>query len=88
MGLFGKAKQKDENVERLKALLDKFEYQHLEKLCTDVIKKPPQMTGNERMERTQYLEFIWVKYKKGELAFQQVMDFATSQQIVPKDFFD
>ncbi|MDE1763145.1 MAG: hypothetical protein KGH88_02740 [Thaumarchaeota archaeon] len=88
MGLFGKAKQKDENAERLTALLDKFEYPHLEKLCTDVMKKSPQMTKNERMERTEYLEFIWDQYKKGTLNFQQVMDFATSQEIVSKDFFE
>src|SRR5574340_834784 len=88
MGLFGKAKQKDENVERLKTLFDKFEYPHLEKLCTDVIKISPQLLGNERLERTQYLEFIWEQYKKGSISFQQVMDFATAQGIVPKDFFD
>ena len=88
MGLFGKAKQKDENVERLSALLDKFEYPHLEKLCTDVMKKSPQMMKNERMERTEYLEFIWDQYKKGTMSFQQVMDFAASEGIVPKDFFD
>ncbi len=88
MGLFGKAKQKDENVERLTALLDKFEYPHLEKLCTDVVKKSPQMMKDERMERTEYLEFIWDQYRKGTVSFQQVMDFATSEGIVSKDFFD
>jgi hypothetical protein len=88
MGLFGRAKQKDENVERLTVLLDIFEYPHLEKLCTDVMKKSPQMTKNERMERTEYLEFIWDQYKKGTMTFQQIMDFATSQGIASKDFFD
>ncbi len=88
MGLFGKAKQKDENVERLTALLDKFEYPHLEKLCTDVVKKSPQMMKDERMERTEYLEFIWDQYRKGTVSFQQVMDYATSEGIVSKDFFD
>ncbi|HJT09654.1 MAG TPA: hypothetical protein VJ771_02615 [Candidatus Nitrosotalea sp.] len=88
MGLFGKAKQKDANVARLTALLDKFEYPHLEKLCTDVIKKSPQMMKDERMERTEYLEFIWGQYQKGIVSFQQVMDFATSEGIVSKDFFD
>ncbi len=88
MGLFGKAKQKDENTERLTALLDKFEYPHLEKLCTDVMKKSPQVAKNERMERTEYLEFIWDQYRKGTMTFQQVMDFATGQGIVSKDFFD
>ena len=88
MGLFGKAKQKDKNVEQLKILFDKFEYPHLEKLCTDVIKRSPQLLENERLERTEYLEFIWEQYKKGNVNFQQVMDFATNQGIVPKDYFD
>lgn len=88
MGLFGKSKQKDANVDKLTALLDKFEYPHLEKLCTDVIKKSPEMMKDERMERTEYLEFIWSQYRKGTVSFQQVMDFATSEGIVSKDFFD
>ncbi len=88
MGLFGKAKQKDKNVDQLKILFDKFEYPHLEKLCTDVIKRTPQLLADERLERTQYLEFIWEQYKKGIVNFQQIMDFATSQGIVSKDFFD
>lgn len=88
MGLFGRSKQKDENLEKLKILFDRFEYPHLEKLCTDVIKKSPQMLQNERMERTEYLEFIWEQYKKGTLSFQQVSDFAVAQGIVKKEFFD
>lgn len=88
MGLFGRSKQKDENIAKLQSLLDRFEYQNLEKLCSDVIKQTPQMVVDERMERTEYLEFIWEQYKKGAVSFQQVMDFATSQGIVSKDFFD
>lgn len=88
MGLFGKAKQKDENIERLKIIFDRFEYPHLEKLCTDVLKKSPQVPGNERLERTQYLEFVWEQYKKGGLSFQQISDFAISQGVISKDFFE
>ncbi len=88
MGLFGKTKEKDKNVERLQALFDRFEYPHLAKLCTDVIKRTPTSVDGERIERTQYVEFIWEQYRKGAMNFQQVMDFATSQGIVPKDFFD
>ncbi len=88
MGFFGKAKQKDKNVEQLKILFDKFEYPHLEKLCADVIKRSPKLLENERLERTEYLEFIWEQYKKGNVNFQQVVDFATNQGIVPKDYFD
>ncbi|MDE1828949.1 MAG: hypothetical protein KGI25_01370 [Thaumarchaeota archaeon] len=88
MGLFGKSKQKDENADKMQILFDRFEYPHLEKLCTDVIKKSPQMTVDERMERTEYVEFIWEQYRKGAVSFQQVMDFAVEQGIVPKEFFD
>lgn len=88
MGLFGKAKPKDENVEKLNAIFDKFEYPHLEKLCIDVIKKSPKSPDGEHPERIQYLEFIWEQYKKGIVTFQQVEDFAVNQQIIPKDFFD
>lgn len=85
MGLFGK--QKDKNADKLQALFDRFEYPHLEKLCTDVMKKSPQMRVDERLERTEYVEFVWEQYKKGAVSFEQVMDFAVSQGLVPKDFF-
>lgn len=88
MGLFGKTKQKDENVEKLRAIFDRFEYPHLEKLCVDIIKKSPKSPGGEHPERIQYLEFIWEQYKKGVMTFQQVEDFAVAQQIIPKDFFE
>ncbi len=88
MGFFGRSRQKDENAERLQILFDKFEYPHLVKLCTDVIKRSPQMVVNERLERTEYIEFIWEQYRKGTVSFQQVFDFATSQGIVAKNFFD
>ncbi|MGI0087782.1 MAG: hypothetical protein ACREBI_07450 [Nitrosotalea sp.] len=88
MGLFGKAKQKDVNVEKLRDIFDRFEYPHLEKLCLDVIKKSPNSPEGEHPERIQYLEFIWEQYKKGAVTFQQIEDFAVNQQIIPKDFFD
>lgn len=88
MGLFGRSKQKDENAAKLQVLFDRFEYPHLEKLCKDVMKNSPQMTVDERLERTEYVEFVWEQYRKGVLSFQQVMDFAVSQGLVPKDFFD
>lgn len=88
MKLFGKSKQKDEDLEKLKTIFDKFEYPNLERLCSDVIKESPQLLGAERLERMQYMEFIWEEYKKGKFTFQQVMDFATAQGIITKDFFD
>jgi hypothetical protein len=87
MGLFGRTKQKDEKVEQLKALLDKFEFTDIEKLCKEVIGKAPQ-SSNERIERIQLLEFIWENYRKGTLNFQQVKDFAVKQGTVPQNFFD
>lgn len=88
MGFFGKAKQKDENIEKLRVIFDRFEYPHLEKLCADVIKKSPKSSGGDHPERIQYIEFIWEQYKKGAITFQQVEDFAVNQQIISKDFFD
>ena len=88
MGLFKRTKPKDVNTERLQILLDMFEYPHLLELCTDVIKKSPEMLVNERLERIEYLEFIWAQYRKGTVTFPQVMDFAVERGIVPKDFFD
>lgn len=88
MGLFGRAKQKDENTGKLQILLDRFEYPHLEALCADVIKRSPQVPHNERLERMEYVEYVWDQYKKGAFTFQQVMDFAVSQGIVQKDFFE
>lgn len=87
MGLFGRSKQKDEAVEQLKALFDKFEYTDIEKLCKDVIGKIPQ-SSNERPERIQLLEFIWKHYREGDLNFQQVNDFAIKEGIVTPNFFD
>lgn len=86
MGLFRRTKQKDENVESMKALFDKFEYTDLEKLCNEVIGKSPQ--SNERLERIELLEFIWENYRKGSLNFQQVKDFAVRQGMIPQNFFD
>ncbi len=87
MGLFRRTKQKDENIESMKALFDKFEYTDLEKLCNEVIGKSPQ-PRTERLERIELLEFIWENYRKGNLNFQQVKDFAVRQGIVSQNFFD
>jgi hypothetical protein len=87
MGLFGKSKQKDKNIEQMKSLLDKLEYADLDKLCKDVIGKYPQ-SDSERLERIQILEFIWDYYRKGILSVQQVKDFAVKQGSISADFFD
>jgi proline dehydrogenase len=87
MGLFGGPKQKDEKIEQMKALLDKLEYADLDKLCKDVIGKSPK-SDNARLERIQILEVIWECYRKGNLNFQQVKDFAVKQGSIPADFLD
>lgn len=87
MGLFGKPKQKDETVELLKSLFDKFEYADIEKFCKDIIGQIPQSV-NERPERIQLLEFIWKHYKEEGLSLQQVKDFAIKEGIVTQNFFD
>lgn len=87
MGLFRRSKQKDENIESLKALFDKFEYADLEKLCKEVIGKYPQ-PSTERLERIELLEFIWENYRKGSLIFDQVKDFAVRQGTIPQNFFE
>ena len=87
MGLFGRSKQKDETVEQLKALFDRFEYTDIEKLCKDVIGKMPQ-SNNDRPERIQLLEFVWKHYKEQGLNFQQVKDFAIKEGIITPNFFD
>ena len=86
MGLFGKPKQKDVDIEQLRFLLDKLEYNDIEKLCKDVIGKIPQ--SNERPERIQLLEYIWKHYRNQGLSLQQVKDFAIKEEIVTPDFFD
>jgi len=87
MGLFGKSKQKDDSVELMKALFDKFEYSDIVKLCKDVLGKVTQ-SSDEHPERIQLLEFIWKNYREGGLNFQQVKDFSIKEGIVSLTFFD
>lgn len=87
MGLFRRAKQKDEKIEQMKALLDKLDYADLDKLCKEVIGKSAE-SDNQHLERIQILEVIWDCYSKGTLNFQQVKDFAVKQGSIPADFLD
>lgn len=89
MGLFGKAKQKDQMIEQLKVLLDRFEFVDLLNLCSEVIgKKLDDVNGKERLERIEILDFIWENYHKGSINFSQIKDFAIKRNIVNDAFFD
>lgn len=89
MGLFGKTKQKDQMIEQLKVLLDRFEFVDLLNLCSEVIgKKLDDVNGKERLERIEILDFIWENYHKGSINFSQIKDFAIKRNIVNDAFFD
>ncbi|TLX94385.1 MAG: hypothetical protein E6K91_06730 [Thaumarchaeota archaeon] len=89
MGLFGKTKQKDEAVEQIKILLDRFEFTDLLNLCSEVIGRELASTDKkERLERIEVLDFIWENYHKGSVNFSQVKDFAIKRGIVTQAFFD
>ena len=89
MGLFGRSKKKDEYLEQLKSLLDKFEYVDLENLCTNVIGRKPELIGNkERMDKVEMLDYVWDQYHNGKFSFDQAKDFAIKRGIVSRSFFD
>jgi len=83
MGLFGKTKQKDEAVEQIKILLDRFEFTDLLNLCSEVIGR--ELASTDKKER---LERIEENYHKGSVNFSQVKDFAIKRGIVTQAFFD
>ena len=89
MGLFGRSKKKDESLEQLKSLFDKFEYVDLENFCTSVIGKKPELIANkERMDKVEVLDYVWDQYHHGKFNFDQTKDFAIKQGIIPQNFFD
>lgn len=89
MGLFGKTKEKDQMIEQLKVLFDRFEFADLLNLCSEVIgKKIDSSDGKERLERIEILDLIWENYNKGSINFSQIKDFAIKRSIVTEDFFD
>ena len=88
MRLFGRAKQKDDMIEQIKILLDRFEFADLLNLCTEVIGRKLESSEKERLERIEVLDFIWENYHKGSVTFSQIKDFAIRQGIIPQTFFD
>lgn len=88
MGLFGKSKKKDESLEQLKSLFDKFEYTDLEKFCESVIGRKPGSIDKERITKVEVLDYVWGQYHDGKFNFDQAKDFAIKQAIVSQDFFD
>lgn len=87
MGLFGRSKQKDDTVEQLKFLFDKFEFADLETLCVDVIGRKPE-SKEERITKVEMLDYIWERYHEGKVNFSQVKEFAIRHGIVGQSFFD
>ena len=89
MGLFGRTKQKDEMVEQIKILLDRFEFADLLNLSSEVIgRKLASIDEKEHLERIEVLDFIWENYHKGSINFSQIKDFAIKRGIVTQAFFD
>jgi len=88
MRLFGRAKQKDDMIEQIKILLDRFEFADLLNLCTEVIGRKLESSEKERLERIEVLDFIWENYHKGSVNFSQIKDFAIRQGIITQTFFD
>ncbi len=89
MGLFGRSKKKDESIEQIKSLFDKFEYSDLENFCCSVIGRKLESVGNkERLSKIEVLDYIWDRYNEGKFNFEQTRDFAIKQRIVSQDFFD
>ncbi len=89
MGLFGRSKKKDESIEQLKSLFDKFEYSDLENFCSNVIGIKPETIGtSERLSKIELLDYIWDRYNEGKFNFEKTKDFAIKQAIISQDFFD
>jgi hypothetical protein len=87
MGLFGKSKKKDLATDQMKILLDKFEFMDLETFCNDIVKEKP-LLDMEHLSKIQFLEFIWEKYRKGQIQFSQIKEFAINLGIVTENFFE
>ena len=87
MGLFGRAKQKDDTIEKMKVLLDMFEFSDLQNFCLDVIREKPPL-DEEHLSKTQIFDFIWEKYHKGNVNFSQVKEYAIKHNIVTENFFE
>jgi len=87
MGLFGRSKQKDVNIEQMRVLLDNFQFADLQAFCADILGEKPAI-DQEHLSSTEVLDFIWNRYHKGKIQFSQLKEFALKHGIVAENFFE
>jgi hypothetical protein len=87
MGLFGKSKKNNAEIEQMRLLLDNFQFADLQSFCVNVIGENPSM-DQEHLSRIESLDFIWDKYHKGKIQFSQLKEFALKHNIVTESFFE
>jgi hypothetical protein len=87
MGLFGKSKQNNAEIQQMRALLDNFQFADLQSFCTNVIGENPAM-DEQHLSSIEVLDFIWEKYHKGKIQFSQLKEFALKHNIITENFFE
>jgi hypothetical protein len=87
MGLFGKSKKNNAEIEQMRVLLDNFQFADLQAFCVNVIGENPSM-DQEHLSSIESLDFIWDKYHKGKIQFSQLREFALKHNIVTENFFE
>jgi len=87
MGLFGKSKKNNAEIEQMRVLLDNFQFADLQAFCVNIIGENPSM-DQEHLSRIESLDFIWDKYHKGKIQFSQLKEFALKHNIVTENFFE
>ncbi|MGB9125021.1 MAG: hypothetical protein WA833_04195 [Nitrosotalea sp.] len=87
MGLFGKSKKNNVEIEQMRLLLDNFQFSDLQSFCVNIIGEKPTM-DEEHLSRIEVLDFIWDKYHKGKTQFSQLKEFALKHNIVAEVFFE
>ncbi len=87
MGLFGKSKQNNAEIQQMRALLDNFQFADLQSFCTNIIGENPAM-DEQHLSSIEVLGFIWEKYHKGKIQFSQLKEFALKHNLVTENFFE
>ena len=87
MGLFGRSKPKDVNVEQMRVLLDNFQFADLQNFCVQILGTKPAI-DQEHLSNIEVLDFIWDQYHKGKMQFSQLKEFALKQHVVEESFFE
>lgn len=87
MGLFGRSKPKDADIDKMRVLLDNFQFADLQSLCTEMLGVQPAI-DKEHLSSIEVLDFIWDQYHKGKIRFPQLKEFALKRHIVSESFFE